>query len=93
MAADTAEVVRAVDGIGDVTQRAIVDDIELALFTLRHEYDFPPGERIISTSTLRFRIEQGEPDGTGACGVLRDRCPRRFRPARPRKRLHRADAR
>ncbi|MDQ2849987.1 MAG: class I SAM-dependent methyltransferase [Actinomycetota bacterium] len=57
-AADTAATVRTIDGIGDVTQRTIVEDIELPLITFRHEYDFPSGDRIISTSTLRFRSDQ-----------------------------------
>ncbi len=57
-ATDTAATVRTIDGIGDVTQRTIVEDIELPLVTFRHEYDFPSGERIISTSTLRFRSDQ-----------------------------------
>ncbi len=57
-ARDTAATVRAIDGIGDVTQRTIVEDIKLPLVMFRHEYDFPSGERIISTSTLRFRSDQ-----------------------------------
>lgn len=54
-ARDTTATVRSVDGVGDVAQRTIVDNVDLPFVTFRHEYTFPGGRRMISTSTLRFR--------------------------------------
>ena len=54
----SAPTVRDIDGVGEVSQRTIVDHVDLPLVTFRHEYDFPTGERIVSTSTLRFRSDK-----------------------------------
>ena len=57
-ARNTAPTVRHIDGIGDIAQRTIVDNVDLPFVTFRYVYDFPDGEQITSTSTLRFRSDQ-----------------------------------
>ena len=44
-----------VDGIGLVTQRTEVTDIDLPYVSFRHTYTFADGTEIPSDSTLRFR--------------------------------------
>ncbi|WP_243762760.1 hypothetical protein [Allobranchiibius sp. CTAmp26] len=54
----SAPAVRYVDGVGDVVRSTVVDHVDLPFVTFRHVYDFPIGERVVSTSTLRFRNDQ-----------------------------------